>query len=164
MTYKKYIIRHAHPLAKGKGRVRLSRYVLYNKLDGNPGHCNWCKEELSWDTLCADHLDSDTMNDVPENLVGSCRGCNANREDGTGHGRQQPKTCPECDGEFIGGSHHKTQTYCSLECARKNHPKTGTKAQHGERSRYVYGCRCELCKKVNTEYWRDNYSAGVKKK
>lgn len=117
--FKQRVYIRGHILAnKIDGSIRKSRFVLYEKLNGIAGRCHWCGIELTWKTLCADHLDSNIMNDTAENLVGSCRGCNANREDGTGRGRQTPKRCRNCKVLFIGGSHHKQQIYCSLKCSK----------------------------------------------
>lgn len=161
IIYKTYVTKHGHPLSNKKGRLRKSRYVLYKKLKGYAGVCNWCKTELTWDTLCADHLDSNIMNDVAENIVGSCRGCNANREDGTGHGRRKPIHCENCKKKFL--PIRKITRYCSIECASKKRPKRGTLTLHGTRSRYVYGCRCKMCKEVNSTYWREKYGKTVDK-
>lgn len=150
--YLKYVTAHNHPLANKLGRIKESRFVLFKKINGVAGVCNWCKIKLTWKTLCADHLDGNNKNNLPENIVGSCRGCNANREDGTNHGRQKPKLC-KCGKLFIGGSHHKHQIYCSRECVCKNRPKLGTNAKHGTRSRYMYGCRCQYCISCNSSYW-----------
>lgn len=150
--YKRMIRKHGHALANSHGDIRFSRYLLFEDRNGVAGVCFWCNCELTWKTLCADHLDSDNSNDVIGNLVASCRGCNANREDGTGHGRKQPKKCKDCGMLFV-CKHQNTQVYCSEECARKNRPKRGTKALHGTRSRYMFGCRCNECKKSNSLYW-----------
>ena len=152
--YKKYIIVLDHPLANNKGRVKESRFVLFNKLSGMPGNCHWCQIPLTWKTLCADHLDSNIMNNTEENLVGSCRGCNANREDGTGRGRKQPKQCKLCGISFIAKHHHNTHVYCSNKCASKDRPKRIKKdLKHGTRSRYMTGCRCKSCVYSNSHYW-----------
>lgn len=153
--FKQRVYRKGHPLASKDGAIRKSRFVLYEKLKGKSGKCHWCDIELSWKTLCADHLDSNIMNDVPENLVGSCRGCNANREDGTGHGRNKGKLCVHCSKWFK--VYHKKQVYCSNDCARNNRPKRGTKALHGTRSRYNYGCRCIKCCNENLRMSRVYY-------
>lgn len=154
---KHYVFRHLHPLARTGGRIRRSRFVLYEKLEGLAGDCFWCGAALNWATLCADHLDSIIENDTPENLVGSCRGCNANRSDGTDYGRRRPKQCLKCFCFFTGGSHHKQQRYCSEKCAQLSRPKRGSTALHGTRSRYVYGCRCKECKTENLRKWREWY-------
>lgn len=162
--YKQRVFKRGHPLASKKdGSIRKSRFVLYEKLNGVAGKCNWCGIVLSWKTLCADHLDGKIMNDTPSNLVASCRGCNANRDDGTRHGRQKPKQC-KCGKSFIGGSHHKHQIYCSNKCSQLNRAKRGTKAPHGTRSRYGYGCRCVECNNENLRTSRMYYSKKSLKK
>lgn len=152
--FKQIIYRHKHPIANSRGKIRKSRYILYEKLKGIAGKCYWCKIKLSWNTLCADHLDSNIMNDTSSNLVGSCRGCNANRNDGTGYGRKKPKKCPICLKQFIKLDHHNQQIYCNINCSILGRTKRGTKAKHGSRSRYMYGCRCKLCIKSNSNYWK----------
>lgn len=152
--FKQVVYRPGHPLAKSGGRIRKSRFLLFEKLKGKAGRCHWCNTPLTWEVLCADHLDGNIMNDTPENLVGACRGCNANRDDGTNFGRRKPKTCPQCKKDFIGGFHHKAQVYCSITCSAASRPKTGSKAKHGTRSRYVYGCRCDKCRQANTKAWQ----------
>lgn len=150
-----------HPLSNKHGAVRESRFVLYQKLKGIPGNCNWCGISLNWKTLCADHLDSNTENNSSDNLVGSCRGCNANRSDGTGYGRKIPKLCPVCKESFISKSHHKRQIFCSNKCARIMQPKRLSKSKHGTRTKYVQGCRCFDCKAANTSYSRKIYARPV---
>lgn len=142
--FKQRVYKKGHPLANSIGEIRKSRYVLYEKLEGIPGNCHWCKSPLTWKTVCADHLDSNIMNDVPENLVASCRACNANREDGTGYGRRTQVACKKCGSGFLPRS--RSTKYCSLICCSQDRQKRGSKAKHGTRSRYTYGCRCKLCK------------------
>lgn len=80
-----------HPLADRTGAVKYSRWVLYEKLDGQDAPCHFCRRPLVWitpiygDRIVADHIDGNPLNSVPENLEPACRGCNANREDGTGY-------------------------------------------------------------------------------
>lgn len=150
MIYKQTVYRPSHILANKRGYIRKSRFVLYEKLNGLAGVCNWCGCELTWKTLCADHLDSNIMNDTADNLVGSCRGCNANRDDGTGHGRRKVKNCEGCGKSFLPWT--KTRRFCSNKCSQQNRPQKGTKSEHGTRVRYVWGCRCNKCKQANTEY------------
>lgn len=78
-----------HPLAGSSGKVRRARLVLFDALGGHGAPCHWCGRVLEWysgkaaltapDSLCADHLDGNTQNDVPANLVPACRGCNTAR-------------------------------------------------------------------------------------
>lgn len=141
--YKQYVYKQGHPLSNSLGKVRKSRFVLYKKLGGRAGRCNWCGVKLTWKTLCADHLDSNIMNDVEENLVPSCRGCNANRDDGTGHGRIKPRPCAYCKKEFKPTLN--ARLFCSLTCSARAKPKREKLAPHGTRAKYNYGCRCQLC-------------------
>lgn len=76
-----------HPLATRIGRVFEHRKVLYAKIGPGEHPCHWCSKPVSWDrkenagefTLITDHLDEDTLNNAPENLVPSCWKCNVGR-------------------------------------------------------------------------------------
>lgn len=149
-----------HPLAGVNGHVRRARFVLWSKLDGQDAPCHWCGIALRWeansnevDQLCADHVDGDTLNDDATNLVPSCRGCNANREDGTGYGRRSPVVCGHCGASFMPG--RSTQRFCSGSCASTATVPRGTNAAHGTRSRYVRGCRCDECRAAQAAYFRE---------
>lgn len=146
-----------HPLANPSGLVRRARYILYEELNGKNANCYWCDLELIWtkeritNQLCVDHLDGNIENDDPSNLVPSCRACNANREDGTGHGRRELKPCKTCGKLFL--PKRKSSIYCSVQCIER--PKRGSKAQHGTRTRYNYGCNCNDCKKAQSDYMEE---------
>lgn len=149
--------RPGHPLASPtNGRVRVARLILWEASNGEPHPCHWCGCDLTWGTLCADHLDGDTTHNVIENIVPSCRGCNANRER-NGTGRIRPKLCARC-GELFTPSNPR-RLYCSGSCstaAKWDVRGRGTRAEHGTRVRYVKGkCRCDACKKANTDWWRE---------
>jgi hypothetical protein len=70
------------------GKAYLSRVVLYEKVGDGPVRCHWCRRSLRWlpkgqqRGIEADHLDGDTTNDDPSNLVASCARCNSNRGKG----------------------------------------------------------------------------------
>jgi len=73
-----------HPLANRRtGHVKQARKVLYDAIGPGPHPCHWgCGRVLDWggsDGICADHLNGDTSNDEPENLVPSCNPCNGRR-------------------------------------------------------------------------------------
>lgn len=139
-----------HPLADRYRKVLRSRYIFYESVKGRDQKCHWCKMPLVWKVdLCVDHLDSDSENDSIENLVPSCRGCNANRDDGTGYRRREERRCLTCGASFLPG--RPTAKFCSLGCI-PGRPK-GTRAKHGTRARYVYGCRCRACKTENSRAW-----------
>jgi len=154
--------RPGHPLANSGGRITRSRYVLYQKLGGRKNIvCEWCGCALTWETVCADHVNSDSQDDRPENLVASCRGCNANRADGTGNGRRPKISCSTCGRSFL--RPRRSSRYCSNVCTPR--PIRGSKAYHGTRSRYQYGCRCERCRAENNRRWREwSYKAKAQKK
>lgn len=74
--------RPGHPVAHADGRVRVHRAVLYDKIGPGPHPCHWCGSSVDWygiPELVSDHLDGDTWNNDPGNLVPSCNGCNAVR-------------------------------------------------------------------------------------
>lgn len=156
VRYRKTIYKPNHPMAGTAGTIRLARYNLYEKLQGRDANCHWCGMKLIWtkertkDQLCADHLDDNSLNDDPSNLVPSCRGCNANRKDDTDNGRKKAKLCATCSTPFLPKDH--TSKFCSIKCIPR--PKRGSKVEHGTRSRYNYGCRCSLCKKVHSDYMK----------
>ena len=136
--------------------------ILYDKIGAGPHPCHWCGDKLVWAVasgtgIVADHLDGDTQDNDPENLVPSCRGCNANRST---HGRRQPKTCEHCGVAFIakGNTHHSDRRFCSLSCAgavraaiMRERP---TLSAHGTRARYTGKdkCRCDECRAANAAY------------
>lgn len=76
-----------HPIAPPTGQVAVARLILWGKIGPGPHPCNWCGIPVNWnpgnpynpDSLVADHLDWDTSNDDPVNLVPSCNPCNAHR-------------------------------------------------------------------------------------
>ena len=79
-----------HPLAIG-GIVGEHRVVLYEKIGPGTHSCNWCGTPVTWmvgkiadvhkrgKKLCADHVDRNTQNNAPENLVPACGACNTTR-------------------------------------------------------------------------------------
>lgn len=141
-----------HPLATKNGKVSVSRMVLFDKIGPVGAPCHWCHDPLLWSgDLVADHLDSDPTNNDAGNLVPSCRGCNANRDDGTGHGRRDltPKTCPQCGGAFVAlRENHERQECCSRACSMSYKPRR-PHAECGTSSAYKRGCRCNECRAAN---------------
>jgi len=87
--YLRAVNMHGHPIADNRGRTPYHRLVLFEKLDcALSAQCHWCEFPLQWKTnlspafqhvINADHLDGDTTNNHPGNLVPSCWWCNANR-------------------------------------------------------------------------------------
>jgi hypothetical protein len=81
-----YVFRFApeHPLCTpGRDYLAEHRIVLYEKIGPGVHPCHWCGHVVSWtapplsaDELHADHVDRSRDNNVPENLVPSCRRCN----------------------------------------------------------------------------------------
>jgi hypothetical protein len=78
-----------HPLAGRARFIPYHRFVCFESL-GRPlsSPCHWCGHVLPWKTTImgyqasvvnVDHLDADTTNNDPDNLVPSCAWCNANR-------------------------------------------------------------------------------------
>lgn len=65
------------------------RWVLFQKIGSGEHECHWCGRIVSWDfeypeggdmALIADHLDGDTLNNDPGNLVPACNTCNNVRQ------------------------------------------------------------------------------------
>jgi len=80
--------KHGHPLCTNRGKVRVCRLVLYEKIGPGEHSCNWCGKTLRWytgtrgnppDSIVADHVDGDPTNDSSENIVPSCVACNGMR-------------------------------------------------------------------------------------
>lgn len=79
----------SHPLAqhcgKGYGKVYEHRLALFNKIGPGEHQCHWCSKLIYWrkdcraDAIVVDHLDENKWNNKPDNLVPSCRRCNAQR-------------------------------------------------------------------------------------
>lgn len=69
----------------GHSKAKRSRLVLYEQIGPGAHACNWCNKQVHWqgasggNVLVVDHLDADTWNDSPRNLVPSCPGCNVAR-------------------------------------------------------------------------------------
>ncbi len=82
-----HVKRPGHPLASEKGWVREHRVVLYETIGPGEHPCHWCGVQVSFskpypqhlDGLVVDHLDEDTSNNDPANLVPSCAVCNLGR-------------------------------------------------------------------------------------
>lgn len=134
-----------HPIAPPGGVVGVARLNLYERIGEGPHPCNWCNTPVNWnpghpyeiDTMNVDHLDWDTANDDPSNLVPSCRTCNGHRRKEGDSRTIQPgdltmiwsgsrtravrRTCVICGAEFltIPAEVRKGKgLYCSRSCAR----------------------------------------------
>lgn len=136
-----------HPLAPPGGIVGVARLVLYDKIGPGEHPCHWCQAPVRWivgggpgtpGSLLADHLDWDTNNNVPENLIPSCNHCNAHRTQNGGRARIElgdltmlwsgtptravQRSCAQCGAEFltIPAEIRKGKgLYCSRSCARR---------------------------------------------
>lgn len=90
--------RPGHPVAHADGRVRTHRANLYDKIGPGPHSCAWCGTEIDWyaldfsKQLVADHVDQDTWNNEPANLVPACNRCNLSRN-GEPHAPQPRSHC-----------------------------------------------------------------------
>ncbi len=154
-AYATTMIDVTHPMADVLGRRRSSntkrvqvyehKLVLFNALGRGPHPCHWCGRQLQWnrgtkgDALIVDHLDGDTRNNDPANLVASCNGCNTIRartnfrpgisqdelfvvnKDGT-RNRADWCHCVECGSEFLASItriKRGTVKTCSRACSAK---------------------------------------------
>jgi len=84
LTRSKYpsIYKPEHPLAWKDGRVRAHRAALFDRIGPGSHPCNWCNTTVTWSgnpELVTDHVDGNTWNNNPDNLVPSCPPCNATR-------------------------------------------------------------------------------------
>lgn len=82
-----HVTRRGHPLAAiDDGRIMLHRLVLFEKIGPGVHPCHWCGTSVTWHRrvalrgdLVSDHLNGNTRDNSPENLVPSCTRCNALR-------------------------------------------------------------------------------------
>lgn len=137
---------HGHPIAPPSGIVAIARLNLYETIGAGPHPCHWCGELVTWrpgnrtaiDALFADHLDWDTTNDDPANLVAACNPCNAHRRK-TRHSkriveddltvmwggvstRAVRRTCETCGEGFLippAATKQGKGRFCSRSCARR---------------------------------------------
>lgn len=74
----------SHPLAQVNGWVYEHRVVAFSTFGPGVQECGWCGIALEWGRdLHVDHLNHDRADNVPENLLVSCRPCNtARKKDG----------------------------------------------------------------------------------
>jgi hypothetical protein len=152
-----------YPIANKSRRIHLSRFNLFEKTNGVPQKCHWCGISLVWrtgnsqlnlyDSMCVDHLDNNVLNDSLDNLVPSCRACNANRNS-HGNGRKKLKNCKYCNVKFW--PKNNKSIFCSNYCSSKGRKKKPITMKHGTRSLYTHGCRCNLCRNANAKYSRLN--------
>lgn len=132
----------AHPLAPKGGYIPNARVVLYEKIGPGPHECHWCQEPIRWTvglsgnsrgTITADHLNSDPLDDRPENLVAACGPCNGQRARAVGNDeafivradgtrlRGELRRCEACSKEFAAWPDPRPGRgrFCSRSCARK---------------------------------------------
>ena len=141
---RKYKTKHSpgHPLLANKGLlVGTHRRVLYEKIGPGPHPCHWCKRPIDWmpgrgvvqGALLVDHLDNNSLNNTPNNLVPSCHKCNVCRglqsrllkpgelfltyKNGD-RLRAKIGVCEWCRGEFLTRL-DSDQRFCSRHCAGK---------------------------------------------
>lgn len=133
-----------HPLAGSTGLVSDARVVLYEKVGPGWHRCHWCEARIRWvvgtrgnarDSLIADHVDSNPLNDDPANLVPSCGPCNGSRarvikpsedyvvrKDGS-KTRATRRICLICGSQFLVATAQLrtpgTGLCCSRSCARR---------------------------------------------
>ncbi|MBP6564156.1 MAG: hypothetical protein KA200_00935 [Burkholderiales bacterium] len=134
-----------HPLAYANGVLPEHRQVLHAKIGDVETTCHWCRKPIRWrpgestapDAIVADHLDNDSRNNSPDNLVPSCHGCNVMRSlpdrplrDGElfityGNGdrvRAEERRCEFCGAPFLTrktASRPGWGRFCSRSCGRR---------------------------------------------
>lgn len=81
--YRTVTIHHLHPLRLLWGASSyVHRVVLFDKIGYGPHLCFWCGRVLSWGgteaySLHTDHMNGNKRDNRPQNLVPSCKSCNA---------------------------------------------------------------------------------------
>lgn len=125
-----------HPIAPASGLIAEARFVLYEKAGPGPHPCHWCGKVVPWvvgkkgnadDSIVADHLNADPLNDSPENLVVSCGRCNRTRggkvpddesfvvrPNGDRLRVGEKRRCKTCGAEFETTPSYRN--YCSRRC------------------------------------------------
>lgn len=114
--------------------------TLYDMIGPGPHPCHWCGTQVDWSPgrrgkgdLISDHVDGDTKNNSPENIVPSCHPCNIRRghdrrlsseeavlETSRGRNAAQERVCLTCKSPFFA---LKTKVgrgegnYCSKACS-----------------------------------------------
>lgn len=138
--YKSRYVPDGHPLrTPGSKTISAHRAVLWDKIGPGPHPCHHCSQQVNWrpgarvgkGVLIADHLDRDTRNNDPENLVPCCTKCNRERAP---HGREIKegeltvtirgrlrraiiRVCEECGEGYPSAPSHRSRKYCSLRCS-----------------------------------------------
>jgi len=138
--YESFVLPHDCAIGKRDVIVPLHRWVLLDKIGPGPHACHWCAKPLTWtgrpDHITADHLDRNTHNNRPENLVPACHGCNVWRQhpdrikdgelfvvNGSGRARAVERVCP-CGRRFLfipSDKRPHVGRFCSRSCARRRH-------------------------------------------
>ncbi len=169
---------HNHPLADADGSVLIHRAVLYEKIGPGPHRCHWCDIEVRWvvrhhgsrdGVLFVDHVDSDSLNNAPDNLVPSCHACNALREGGyrllagdlfvvypNGQKKRAAEmSCEKCGIAFTGNTRGGRRKFCSRRCAARHgadlnltlitHCPHGHEYTEGNTGLYRGSRRCRQC-------------------
>ena len=127
-----------HPLSEGRNAIREHRLVLWDRVGPGAHPCHYCGTLVEWrvgvhawhGALVAEHLDRNTANNDPSNIVVACQPCNIRNQARTvtddedfvmtsdGNRRRAIKhICarPECGAEFLAALISKRK-YCSSAC------------------------------------------------
>jgi hypothetical protein len=108
-----------HPLVSASGSVQAARIILFDKIGYGPHLCCWCRTPITWRAptytgpgaqIQADHVNGDTLDDRPENLVQSCPPCNGKRSD-------PRRVKPLCTVDGC-GREHRARGLCPMHYAR----------------------------------------------
>lgn len=120
--YRRIITDWSHPLSNEYGQVKEHRWVLYKKIGPGTHNCHWCGRQVIWlvgvtggDTLIADHVDRDYLNNDPTNLVPSCTSCNVHRD--RAPAQYTDHLCQVCGKSFkVLTCSNNASKYCSRAC------------------------------------------------
>jgi hypothetical protein len=154
---RKYVLLYMpnHPLSYRRGYVAEHQRVLYDKIGPGRHQCNWCNRDVFWPgerrdgevKLIADHVNEDTSDNDPGNLVPSCTKCNIQRNDphivrdhelyitgrdGIKH-RAERRFCKQCGSGFLNRIAYsrigRGELYCSMKCvgaSKRGQPRKRT--------------------------------------
>jgi len=147
-TVRRNVYRPGHPLAGRTGLLSCARATLFDKIGRGLHPCHWCGKPVNWavgqrgqpaDTLVADHLNADPLDDRPENLVAACGTCNGTRARAVGDDEpfiNRPNgtrlravivTCAHCHTQFLAIQAQVANgkaRFCSRSCARRHPHRT----------------------------------------
>lgn len=85
--YAKSKVPEGHPLRDPHGQCMTHRLVLWDRIGPGDHPCHYCSTTVAWKpgerltatSLIAEHMDGNTRNNDPANIVAACQKCNASK-------------------------------------------------------------------------------------